>query len=311
MSNSKIEWTEKVWNPVRGCSVVSKGCTNCYAMKQAHRFSGKDMAYEGLTTLTNGGPVWTGEVKLVPELLDRPLHWKKPQRVFVNSMSDLFHDDVPDDFILEVFLSMNEAKQHIFQILTKRPERMLKILMNSKLFPRRTVGSTIWPLPNVWLGVSVEDQETANERIPLLLQTPAAVRWLSMEPLLDDVDLTSIVTMQFKGGEALNCLNGEILDMFGITVGLQRSKIDWVVVGGESGPGARHSCISWYNNIVHDCKAEGVPVFVKQLGAKPYETTDDEDVSDWPVDHYLDLINKKGNNILEFPEYLKVREYPA
>ena len=121
---TSIEWTDETWNPIRGCSIVSKGCTNCYAMKQAHRFSGRGGPYEGLTTLTNGGPVWTGKVRLVPELLEAPLHWRKPRRVFVNSMSDLFHESVPDEFIDQVFAVMALASQHTFQILTKRPERM-------------------------------------------------------------------------------------------------------------------------------------------------------------------------------------------
>src|SRR5690348_3685922 len=121
---SSIEWTDKTWNPVRGCSIVSPGCTNCYAMKFAHRFHGAGQAYEGLTTMSKGGPVWTGKVRLVENELHTPWHWKKPSRIFVNSMSDLFHDDVPDDFIAKVWFVMANNQQHVFQILTKRPERM-------------------------------------------------------------------------------------------------------------------------------------------------------------------------------------------
>ena len=230
---TKIEWTQTVnkdgsitkgksWNPVRGCSIVSKGCTNCYAMKQAHRFSGKGGLYEGLTKLTNGGPVWTGKIKLVPEFLDHPLHWKKPRKVFVNSMSDLFHEDVPDDFIDQVFAVMALCPQHTFQILTKRAERMkkwfdawpdgagrfhhvcnaaigiLKPDWKSHSWNFETpeikkahdaVNKDSWPLKNVQLGVSVEDQPTADERILLLLETPAAVRWVSAEPLLGAIDI--------------------------------------------------------------------------------------------------------------------------
>src|SRR3954471_19020197 len=121
---STIEWTDSTWNPVRGCSIVSKGCTNCYAMKQAHRSSGPGRAYAGLTVMSNAGPVWNGKIKLVPQLLDQPLRWKKPRLIFVNSMSDLFHEDIPDAFIDQVFAVMALCPQHKFQILTKRPERM-------------------------------------------------------------------------------------------------------------------------------------------------------------------------------------------
>src|SRR4051812_8243950 len=125
---STIEWTDATWNPVRGCSIVSKGCTNCYAMRQAHRSSGAGGAYEGLTKLTKGGPVWTGEVRPVPELLEQPLKWRRPRRIFVNSMSDLFHEGVPAEFIYDVFSVMAAARQHVFQVLTKRPARMRTLL---------------------------------------------------------------------------------------------------------------------------------------------------------------------------------------
>ena len=165
--HSSIQWTDATWNPVRGCSIVSPGCTNCYAMKQAHRFNGLGQPYEGLTRLTSKGPVWTGTIRLVPEALDQPLRWRRPRRIFVNSMSDLFHEDVPEDFLIATFGAMFMANQHIYQILTKRPERMCRFLTDAGQWvsnPRR----------NIWLGVSCEDQATADERIPLLLQTPAA-----------------------------------------------------------------------------------------------------------------------------------------
>lgn len=181
MSNTKIEWTDKSWNPVRGCTRVSHGCEHCYAERQAHRFSGSGQPYEGLTEIGPKGPRWNGKIRLVPELLEEPLRWRKPCRVFVNSMSDLFHEAVPDRFISEVFAVMNTARRHTFQVLTKRPERMLRLGTDQKL---------IYAMSNVWLGVSVEDQKTADERIPLLLQTPAAVRFVSAEPLLSHIDLS-------------------------------------------------------------------------------------------------------------------------
>lgn len=172
--STKIQWTDETWNPVRGCSLVSAGCANCYAMKQAHRFGGTDKPYEGLTEIGPQGPRWTGKIRLVPEALWEPLHWKTPRRIFVNSMSDLFHKDVPDHFLAQVGEVIQQAQRfgHTFQILTKRPQRMRDYLQKN--------GRT--PLHNAWFGVSVEDQATADERIPLLLQTPAATRFISVEP---------------------------------------------------------------------------------------------------------------------------------
>jgi protein gp37 len=326
---SKIEWCNDTWNPVRGCDIVSKGCTNCYAMKQAHRFSGKGGLYEGLTKLTNGGPVWTGKVKLVPDVLDKPLHWKKPRKIFVNSMSDLFHEDIPFDFIATVFAVMSVTTRHTYQILTKRPERMLEFfkwastdeegythelsdhVADDKIFnyfPDRfgwdhKTGydscGPLYPYENIWLGVSVEDQQSANERIQLLLQTPAAVRWLSMEPLISGIDLTSISLA--RSIRNTNCLIKEIQSP---------NKIDWVVVGGESGNGARQCNVEWINNIVKQCKSADVPVFVKQLGKHPYFEEPGDEPEPPIAKRYLSLKNKKGGDINEFPEYLRVREYP-
>jgi len=194
-----IEWTDATWNPVRGCSLVSDGCKNCYAMGVAGRFGGAGQPYDGLTTKTTQGAKWTGKIMLVPDMLDQPIRWKRPRKIFVNSMSDLFHEGVPDDYIDRVFAVMALAPQHIFQVLTKRPERMRDYLRDKDLEDRITdlwreddrdkeTWNIMLPLSNVWIGVSVENQATADERIPLLLQTPASVRWLSMEPLLGPVD---------------------------------------------------------------------------------------------------------------------------
>ena len=270
MADTSIEWTDKVWNPVRGCRRVSAGCERCYAERMAHRFSGVGQPYEGLTRLGSKGPVWTGKARVVPEKLGEPLSWKKPRRIFVNSMSDLFHEDVPDEFIAAVFAVMSLAKQHTFQLLTKRPERMGELLRDG--FTDSIVNKSLrrfdealgllpgsveqaanlmeWPLPDVWLGVSVEDQATADERIPLLLETPAAVRWLSMEPLLGPVDLS-----RWPDGSS---------DIMTPLTGSPR--IDWVVVGGESGPNARPMHPAWARDIRDQCVRVGVPFHFKQWG---------------------------------------------
>jgi protein gp37 len=314
--STTIEWTDVTWNPIRGCSLVSAGCQNCYAMRQAHRFARPGQPYEGLTELGPHGPRWTGQIRLVPKLLDAPLHWRTPRRIFVNSMSDLFHEEVPDEFIDQVFSVMASAARHMFQVLTKRPERMRqyclsRAVMPREMFPRlihrymdldRSVEWTkTWPLPNVWLGVSVEDQHTANERISLLLQTPAAVRWISAEPLLGPISFRA-------------CLN----------------RLDWVVVGGESGSRARPCDVDWIRSIVQQCQKANVPVLVKQLGAYIVDRNDagfegDTETS-WPMDTYLDdplndwsyqsaairlrLRDRKGGDPAEWPQDIRVREYP-
>lgn len=308
---TSIEWTDVSWNPVRGCSLVSAGCANCYAMKQAHRFSGAGQPYAGLTELGPHGPRWTGKIQLVEEALDAPLHWKKPRRIFVNSMSDLFHEDVPDEFIHKIFAVMALSPRHTFQVLTKRPERMLRYLRPEgrrflvehhayKLSDRAPVSlASIWPLPNLWLGVSIDDQKTADERIPILLQTPAAVRWVSAEPLLGPVDLDLYLSY-----------SGRVLSHGGI---------DWVVVGGESGPGARPCDVAWIRSIRDQCQAAGVPVFVKQLGSQPYVVEGSRDAQEWSslgasaaMDDCggIHTKDRKGNDPAEWPTDLRVREWP-
>src|SRR5690554_696205 len=192
---TNIEWTDRTWNPTRGCSRVSAGCDNCYAIRQARRqdygprevapgvreVTATEGAYHGLTRARNGKPDWSGIVEFVPEKLEDPLRWRKPQRVFVDSMSDLFHESLPWAQIERIFEVMQEAERHTFQVLTKRPDNM-------RQFMERWAFYHEGPLPNVWLGVSVENQKTADERIPILLKTPAAVRFVSYEPALRPVD---------------------------------------------------------------------------------------------------------------------------
>lgn len=224
MSKTNIEWTNATINPTMGCTLKSDGCSNCYAMKMAHRLQAigvKD--YEGTTKkLKSGRIVWTGKINFNIDKMNVALKTKKPTMYFVDSMSDLFHDKVPIDVIFEAFNIMQMADHHVFQILTKRPERMLKILSDNLL------------APNIWLGVSVENQQTADERIPLLLQTPAAIRWLSIEPMLERIKLEEL-------------------------------KYDWVIIGCESGYSRRECKIEWIEDIINQCKSANVPVFVKQL----------------------------------------------
>jgi protein gp37 len=267
---SKIEWTDATWNPVRGCSRVSEGCRNCYAERIAARFNGfqfdgmaadsvRFQPFSGFAEMTKAGPRWTGKVELIESKLDEPLHWKKPRRIFVNSMSDLFHESLPDEAIDRVFAVMALCPQHTFQVLTKRPERMLRWASEGINVRQRvqTLGENIrwagpkrnqqdasftpfndrthWPLPNLHLGVSCENQAT-KPRIEFLRQTPAAVRFLSLEPLLENIG---------------------VIDLTGI---------HQVIVGGESGPGARPMNPDWVRSIRDQCVAAGVPFFFKQWG---------------------------------------------
>lgn len=256
--SSAIEWTDATWNPVLGCTHVSEGCDNCYAAREASgRLSGHPL-YAGLAR--NGK--FTGEVRLVPERLEDPLRWRRPRLVFVNSMSDLFHDAVPDEFIARVFAVMAAAHQHIFQVLTKRPARMRSLLSDRDFIaglagriwrspPQRTEGRVIepwYPLPNVWLGTSVETQKWADVRIPKLLETPAAVRFLSCEPLLGPLDL-NLVPIPIHGPRDLAI-----------------RQLDWVIVGGESGPGARPMHPEWARDLLIQCLVARVPFFFKQWG---------------------------------------------
>ena len=257
MAKSKIEWCDVVWNPVTGCDKVSEGCRNCYAERHAKRFWG-DRKFT--------------DVQCHIDRLDQPVYWKKPQRIFVNSMSDLFHPDVDFDFILCAWMVMAQAKQHTFIILTKRPEHM-NLFLNEWLPPALGLATCTLrildkPLPNVWLGVSVEDQKTANERIPLLLQTPATVRFVSYEPALGPVDFTHIKIKDSEHPElgeppvTFNALDG----WWGGYIQEKRTQLDWIIMGGESGPGARPMHPNWTRSVRDQCQAAGVPFFFKQWG---------------------------------------------
>lgn len=265
--DSGIEWTDATWNPLTGCTKVSEGCRNCYAIRMARRMDGQGVGYDGTTT---GGPNWSGQINLLHERLDQPLRWTKPRRVFVNSMSDLFHPDVPTSFIDKVWGVMAASPEHIFQVLTKRPDRMRDYVqdlyretgrLNSWLYDgsgtfklrglpydaqeRAAKVFREEPYPeNIWLGTSVEHQDAANERIPALLDCWASVRFLSCEPLLGEVNI-------YEAGHP-----------HGVGAGLE-----WVIVGGESGPGARPMHPDWVRSLLTQCRNAGTDFFFKQWGA--------------------------------------------
>lgn len=392
MGETSIEWTNATWNPVRGCSVISPGCTNCYAMGQAHRYSGiakktgKQLPFYGLTRgRPKGGPVWTGDVRFVPEMLDVPLRWKEPRRIFVNSMSDLFHEGFTDEQIAEVFGVMAVASgafhgpgdgfdkigkpfplyeggkpvqhrmprsghgPHVFQLLTKRAKRLPELLGSSRFrtlvagaahrwaIDRTTAGAlsdsiedgSLWPLPNLWLGVSVEDQKHADERIPHLLATPAAVRWISAEPLLGPLDLAKYLPLKLQEGNVWRECDCDEIDPSDrpCLVCDARSGLSWVVCGGESGPDARPFDLAWARSILRQCREAGVPAFFKQAGRLVVDS-DRQVGRDAPEDkrtlramkalktdhaafNLVALWNRKGGDMAEWPEDLHVREWPA
>lgn len=307
---SPIEWTDATWNPIVGCDIVSPGCTNCYAMDMAARIEamsaglGRHTHYEGTTRRVKGKAVWTGRLALAPERIrSEPLRWKRPRMVFVNSMGDLFHEHVPDEWIDRVFAVMAEAHWHTYQVLTKRSKRMHDYLSAQDVTERigriqqRDHGDNcaytnvaldaIWPLRNAWLGVSAERQEEADERIPDLLATPAAIRFVSAEPLLGPIDFTRINLgvrqthgygprriewdaltgweHQFPADSAPGCdpLKARVHGIGDCGAG---AKLDWIIVGGESGPHARPMHPDWARSIRDQCAAAGVPFFFKQWG---------------------------------------------
>lgn len=313
-----IEWTDATWNPIRGCSRVSEGCRHCYAETVAARFSGPGQPYAGLARFVDrpGGARearWTGTVRIVEGQELTPLRWQRPRRIFVNSMSDLFHENVPDDAIDRILAVMALAHWHTFQVLTKRPKRMRQyfaekwqpaparevtiagetisvpaekrpgdrwdqvdraideLTTQGRMFDQdrfwtpegALIGRPAWPrqpLPNLWLGVSVEDQAAADERIPHLLATPAAVRFISAEPLLGPVDV------RWSLGHPIGIAAG-FLERGSFSPGLETlHPLDWIIAGGESGPGARPVHPQWINSLRDQCAAAGTAFFFKQWG---------------------------------------------
>ena len=243
---SRIEWTDATWNPVTGCTKVSEGCRNCYALAFAERFRGVEGHY-----FENGFDVTLREDKI-----HVPATWKRPRRIFVNSMSDLFHEDVPFQYMARVFSIMRRSPQHQFQVLTKRPERMLEFMeWYQQTLDSDFAGRVTLPFPNVWLGVSVENQKAADERIPLLLQTPAAVRFLSCEPLLGEVNVSPYLSPV-----------DTVTDEDGRDYSVNIPGVDWVIAGGENGPKARPMHPDWVRTLRDQCEEARVPFFFKQWG---------------------------------------------
>lgn len=248
MGKSKIEWTDVTWNPVTGCTPVSAGCDNCYAKRNATRFRGR-AGYPADDPF---------RVVMRPDRLEQPLKWKEPRRVFVCSMGDLFHDDVTDEFIIAVFKVMKACPQHTFMLLSKRENRALAWFewIDEDPIPG-------WPLPNVWFGFTVENRRQADIRVPVLLQIPAAVRFVSCEPLLEAVNLRVIDYPSKRG--LLDGLTGhtEYPEQQPIA---ELPEIDWVIAGGESGHRARPCRDRWIRMLQQQCNATSTPFFFKQWG---------------------------------------------
>lgn len=305
-----IQWTNVVWNPTTGCDRVSPGCDNCYALTMAKRLKGMGQAkYQ-----RDGDPKTSGPgfgLTVHPDALDLPLHWLKPRRIFVNSMSDLFHDSVPDEFIGSVFDVMARTPRHTYQILTKRHGRMRSLLnrwakddWTWRRYDGLWCGPVRGPLPNVWLGVSIEDQHWADIRVPALIETPAAVRFLSCEPMLSPVGLDRYLWLNGPstagpfydyagrrrsgggiGGQAISRVNARDLH--------------WVIIGGESGPGAREMDLGWARRLIWECREAEVPVFMKQVGSVA-------------AARELSLLaDRKGGDWGHWPPDLCVREFPV
>lgn len=313
--STSIQWTDETWNPVTGCTRVSEGCRHCYIERTpAFRMAGRKFV--------NG----TTGIQLHPDRLEPPLHWKKPRRVFVNSLSDLFHEDVPDEFIEKVLTVMSLTPQHTYQVLTKRPERMRQFFTQDESWLLDRLNSHApsfmdwddmpdvddfggWPMEHLLLGVSVEDQQTADERIPILLQTPAAVRFVSAEPLLGPI------LFRWAQWDDWKDRNGARRSRVNEYDGLRM--LDWVIVGGESGPKARPTKLEHIRWIVQQCQEAEVPVFVKQLGSEPHV---ERDLSGWPAPtlfkespdggYIANLKDHKGGEPAEWPSDLRVREWP-
>lgn len=325
--SSEIGWTDATWPIVAGCEYVSPGCSNCWAVRDTWRLmhnphAGIRRLYAATVRKTAEGKlVWTGLVRPLPERLIWPLHWRKGRRVFVCSQADLFHKAVPFEFIAAAFGVMAMAKQHTFQVLTKHPARAREFFdwiandddgptLGCVLHAREKCGveawahepqddGPAWPLPNVWIGVTVEDQRRADERIPELHRTPAAVRWLSVEPMLEQIDLTITVPSE-------HLARGEKLEL---------ADLDWVVCGGESAQtrsATRPFDIEWARDLLQQCRAAKVAFHMKQLGTKPVCHV--KEGSDGRVELPI-LVGKSSRYKWHEPEHwpadLRVQEFPA
>ena len=349
MTRTSIEWTDATWNPTRGCSRESPGCVHCYAETMAGRFA----AAWGSPEIVKPDGTWSGVLALVPDKLLEPLSWRAPRRVFVDSASDLFHPAVPDEFIDSVFAVMacsefmhrcrrrecdhdsiacSDALEppvgHVFQVLTKRHERMLRY-MSTHGRPELIVEAAHndiglglhddalekmeWPLRKVWLGVSVENQAYADERIPALRKTPAEVRFISYEPALGPVDFSEALRFDAERAGLADDPLAAVMLARAVEEGRGDGPrgVDWIIVGGESGRGARPFDVAWARSTVAACKAAGVPCFVKQLGdnAGPHLHTRLGRGAHANDGEFL-VTKAKGGDMSEWPADLRVREFP-
>ncbi|MBN3948389.1 MAG: phage Gp37/Gp68 family protein [Nostoc sp. NMS7] len=322
--STSISWTDETWNAITGCSRISAGCANCYAATAAA--SPRLQQFPQYQKVAD----WDGTVEFVESQLLKPLSWKKPKRIFVCSMSDLFHENVPDEWRERIFAVMSLCQQHTFQVLTKRPDRALEYFNQQSLWAKwyEAASCHLWsaigekfgglinlqqhfnkqsfPLPNVWIGTSCENQAMADKRIPVLLQISAAVRFLSCEPLLDEVNLSHWVGCNCPA----DCFGQDPHNIYcPKSTNFVGNHLSWAIVGGESGKGARECHIDWVRSLVQQCFIGDVPVFVKQLGSNPLGSSPYIDGVAC-VNYFVKLRDKKGGDISEFPEDLQVREFP-
>jgi protein gp37 len=339
---TKIQWTEETWNPCPGCFKVSPGCKNCYAIRQVIRLKGnpnEKIAQRYFNIVDARLSNWTGETSIDSDVLMQPLKRRKPTMYFI-SLSDLFFTNRPDYDINRVLAVIALTPHHTYQILTKYAARMqdhmAHLARSVEPLERaaRDLGYTFnhngipllqWPIPNLWLGVSVENQQYADERIPLLLRTPAAKRFVSYEPALDAVDFTHLygrITMNGSVDVCVDALRGKYTAAWHgrksdplLSPNADCQKLDWLIVGGESGPGARPFDITWARQTVEQCMAANVACFVKQLGARPYREgahrQNDNGVGSHREKNFLALRDKKGGAIDEWPEDIRVRQMPG
>jgi len=313
VGKTSIEWTDVSWPIVNGCRRASPGCQACYAERLASTRLSKTKKYGGLAVFKDGhGPQWTGEARLWEPHLDMPLKLRKPSKIFVADMGDLFYEGVPDEVIDRVMAVMLLTPRHTFQVLTKRAKRMREYMATPGLYDRvleaanrlrhdrpelTQVGisnPSTFPASWIWFGVSVEDQKRAGERIPDLLHTPAAVRFVSYEPAIEQVDFAPAL-----GAHGY--------------VHTSSLKVDWIIVGGESGPSARPFDPRWALSTIAQCEAAGVACFVKQLGSRPGVHLHTELGRGMHVDDGIERFivrDPKGGDWSEWPEHLRVREWP-
>ena len=260
--STKISWTDETWNPIVGCTKISEGCKNCYAEKMANRLSGMSLQSPKYSMVIHEGK-WSGNTFMDESALEKPLSWKKPRRIFVCSMGDLFHESVPFSWIIELMFVINKCPQHTFQILTKRPERMHEFFTDWVPNPFML---QFGELSNLWLGVTAENQEQADKRILVLLDIPAAKRFVSIEPMLGPIDISeylheSCCTSEIRQNEG--CICAYNLDDIPTEV-----RVDQVILGGETGPGARPMHPAWVIQIRDQCIGSNVPFFFKSQGGK-------------------------------------------